>query len=138
MSALPLNPSESFKKRNPHLFSGCTPVTSGIPNAMIRQSSKPLMNKLETEFLGQLRLFGWETILCQSVKLRLGNGVWYTPDFITYGSGSNCGLVVWEVKGPHVWEDSIIKLKVAAGQYPLAEWRLAHKERGMWEYQIVT
>lgn len=128
--------SESFKKLNPHLFEASAPLVTAA--SMIRQSSKPLMNKLETEFLVQLRGFGWKTILCQSVKLRLGNGVWYCPDFITFGNPDDVPLVVWEVKGEHVWEDSIVKLKVAAGQYPFAEWRLAHKSRGLWEYQIVT
>jgi len=128
--------SESFKKLNPHLFTPNAPMVTAA--AMVRQSSKPLLNQLETEFLGHLRGFGWKIILCQSVKLRLGNGVWYTPDFITSGDGDDYPLVVWEVKGEHVWEDSIVKLKVAAGQYPFAEWRLAHKCRGMWEYQLVT
>ncbi len=127
--------SADFQKLNPHLFGEAS--RNAKPNKIIRQSSKPLMNKLETEFLSQLRQFGWKTILCQAVKLRLGNGVWYTPDFITYGDDQDYGLVVWEVKGAHIWEDSIVKIKVAASQYPFAQWRLAHKERGMWEYQIV-
>lgn len=137
----PNNPSESVKKLNPHLF-GSTNVSmiSEMRKPMIKQRSKPLLNNLETEFLDELKNIGWKVILCQAVKLRLCNGVWYTPDFITaHCDIDDSPLVAWEVKGPHVWEDSIIKMKVAAGQYSFGQWRLAHKDsRGLWEYQIVT
>jgi hypothetical protein len=147
--------SDDFRKLNPHLFPP-SPTDShlyGGPSVKtlfakgelpakprIRQSSKPLLNKLETEFRNELRMLGWKTVLCQAVKLRLANGVWYTPDFITFGipNTSQPQMVAWEIKGKHIWEDSIVKLKVAAAQYPMFEWRLAHKGTGAWGYQIVT
>lgn len=137
----PNQPSESVRKLNPHLFGPESCVNTAYEmlksHKLVKQSDKPLMNKLETDFFGQLKRFGWKVILCQSVKLRLANGTWYCPDFITFGNPDDKPLVVWEVKGKHIWEDSIVKLKVAAHQYNFGEWRLAHRYNGQWGYQIV-
>src|SRR6185369_15972416 len=68
------------------------------PAKRVRQSSKPLMNKLETEFYERIcNLF--PNVRCQAKRYRLGNGVWYKPDFTISG----CGFTetAWEVKGPY-------------------------------------
>lgn len=138
----PPSGSASFRKLNPHLFpSAEAPLitaASMLDKPIIRQTTKSLMNQLETDFLAELKAHGWKTILCQSVKLRLGNGVWYCPDFLTLGNQEGFLLEGWEVKGKHVWEDSIVKLKVVAGMYPFIQWRLAHRnDSGHWGYQLV-
>lgn len=130
--------SESFKKLNPHIFEAKAPMVTAA--SMIRQSSKPLLNKWETEFLEQLKGAGWKTILCQSMKFRLANGVWYIPDFICLQETrllQNQIAAAFEVKG-HMRDDASVKIKVAAGMYPWVAWRLATKQNGQWVYQLVT
>ena len=48
----------------------------------LRQSSKPLMNKLEEAFYGHLlRTIPREMIFPQAIRLEISNGHWYKPDF---------------------------------------------------------
>lgn len=98
----------------------------------IRQSSKPLLNKLETEFRRH-RLIG-DGYVDQAVRFRLGNGIWYKPDFVWFGTGTT---VVYEVKGPHAFRGGLENLKVAASLYPQISWRLVWKEDGLWKQQVV-
>jgi len=72
--------------------------------------------------------------LFESIKLRLADRTWYTPDF----------LVVWvdgrmefhEVKG-FMRDDAAVKLKVAAELYPWAKFILAKKIKGRWEMKVM-
>jgi len=143
MSHLPANPSESFKKLNPHLFGNPNaPLVTAVSmldkvKPRIRQSSKPLMNKLETQFMNeQLRGAGWDEILTQQFKFKLGNGVWYCPDFICKKHDA-FRHVAYEVKGDWFTDDSKVKIKVAAGLYPTFIWTMAWKREGRWLYQLV-
>ena len=98
----------------------------------IRQSSKPLLNKLEEEFL-RTRLVG-RGYHVQGVRFRLGNGVWYKPDFVWFGEGR---AVAYEVKGPHAFRGGFENLKIAASLYPEIRWLLVWKEDGLWKRQEV-
>ena len=137
MSALPTNPSESFKKRNAHLYSGGSVVYSSAivesQSKRIRQDSKPLMNKLETEYANRLLVLhpgiNWHP---QSVTLRLANGLRYTPDFFSFAL---CKVV--EVKGKWVDGDSFPKLKMAASVYSELSFVLAWKQDGVWKEQNI-
>ena len=118
------------------------------PKARIRQSSKPLLNKLETRYLlylgAQRDTHGCFVgrIESQAVKFKLGNGVTFQPDFFCFDwpwVGENSMPTAWDVKGPHAWEDSIVKLKVFATQYPeirvvLAWW---DKDGMVWREQRI-
>jgi hypothetical protein len=100
----------------------------------IRQNTKPLMNKLETEYFEHLQVCRSEyTILhIQAVTFKLANGVRYTPDFFIVNPP-----MAFEVKGKWVDGDSFPKLKMAASVYPEISWRLAWKKDGVWQEQIV-
>lgn len=93
----------------------------------IRQDHRPLMNKLEESFLGELLLRGQrkEDILIQAIRFRLANGLWYKPDFVVWPCA-------WEVKGPHAWRGGYENLKMAAATYPHISWVLVWKEHGRW------
>lgn len=144
MSGLPSNPLPSFVKRNPHVYAGAAsqqpkarlPVSDAPRPARIRQSSKPLLNKLEQRYLGHLKAAAclrtevpeelhW--IGAQCFTLRLANGCKYTPDFWTFNDDGK--LQAMELKGPHTWEDSIVKLKIAASLYPMFEFYLVRWDR---------
>lgn len=112
----------------------------------IRQDAKPLMNKLESEWCEMLKRHavetGWEgghkgyvfNIRVQAKRYRLGNGIWYKPDF----TGTvDLRETAWEVKGPHAFRGGFENLKVAASAYPEIKWVLAWKEQGRWLTQEV-
>lgn len=102
----------------------------------IRQSSKPLMNKLEDEFLRQyLSHDSRSFIMAQAIRFRLGNGIWYKPDFVVMYTDRP--VTCFEVKGPKSWRGGFENLKVAAGLYPVITWRLAWKESDKWFDQVV-
>lgn len=105
------------------------------PKKRIRQSSKPLSNKLEAECGHYLReKFPHAGVYEQAITLRLGNGVKYTPDWVVV---SALQTTVYEVKGKKVWDDSVAKLKVAASLYHFWEWYLIWKDKDGWQTQVV-
>jgi hypothetical protein len=84
------------------------------------KSKRGVMNQWEEEYTkrldilktaGEIKWFAWE-----SMKFRLANKTWYTPDFIVLQSDGQ--IEVHEVKG--YWEDDArAKVKVFAELYPL-------------------
>ena len=138
MKELPQQVSESVRRRNPQLYGMTTGVapTGEKPPKRIRQSTKPLMNKLEGEFKAWLSAFYPSSRFHpQAIRFRLANGVTYSPDIVSFNwSGKT---TVWEVKGQMAWDDAIVKLKVFASQYPEIDVRLAWKQNNRWEQQEV-
>jgi hypothetical protein len=107
----------------------------------IRQDSKPLLNKLEQEYYN---------ILCtehpryprprpQAKRYKLGNGIWYKPDFTAsvWPSGISESETAWEVKGPFAYRGGLEALKTAAHQWPEVAFYLVWKENGEWKEQRV-
>lgn len=105
------------------------------PLKRIRQSSKPLMNKLETEFLEQLKAWYPSKFYAQSVKFKLGNGVTFCPDIFCFNWNGE-GAAAWECKGPHAWDDSIVKLKCFAALYPEIKVHLAWKDKKLGAFRV--
>ena len=122
--------------------SGSVIVTQVI-NKRVRQSSKPLMNKLETEFYERIRNLypNFPPVRCQAKRFRLGNGIWYKPDFTASLWPAPTGPAVetaWEVKGPHAFRGGLENLKVAAGLYHEVCWLLVWKDStGQWNEQRI-
>lgn len=107
------------------------------PKRRIRQSSKPLMNKLETEWYHVLKsAYPPECpVFSQAIRFRLGNGIWYKPDFIVFGTGQAYG---YEVKGPHAFRGGFENLKVCASLYREIKWYLVWKgDLGQWQEQTI-
>jgi hypothetical protein len=114
----------------------------------MRQRTKPLLNKLESAFLNLLfHRCQFTKIHCQAIRFQLANGMAYTPDLFAFDwpdHDESSGNPVtwphaWEIKGPHAWDDSIAKLKMAAKLYPEITWILAWKDKvtGQWQEQRV-
>lgn len=105
----------------------------------VRQDPKPLMNKLEAEWFQVLKTPGFvkgriENLRAQSKRYRLGNGIWYKPDF----TGTvDLRETAWEVKGPHAFRGGFENLKVAASLYPEMIWVLVWKDGGQWQTQEI-
>ena len=106
---------------------------------IIRQSRKGI-NKTEQRFLNDylnplVSMGGIDEIGDhESIRLKLANGVTLKPDFPTWKDGK---LTFYEVKGSRVWEDSLIKLKVAASNYRHIRFYLCKYTKGVWMMQPV-
>lgn len=108
----------------------------------IRQDTKPLMNKLEREWFGIInaQFPNYPRPRAQAITLKLANGVRYTPDFFAFlwpVDAQPSSPTAWELKGKHVWDDAIVKLKVAATTFPEIRFLLVWKDHGDWHQQPV-
>ena len=103
----------------------------------IRQSGRA-PSKLELAFAEYLaEAYPRAKIYAQAVTLKIANGCRYCPDFFVAG-GPSYDVEAYEVKGPHAWDDSIVKLKVAASAYPWITFRLVSRDkRGAWRIEGV-
>lgn len=100
----------------------------------IRQSSKPLSNKLEAEWGMVLRKrYPNCPVFEQSITFRLCNGVRLTPDWVVYSKGY---VLCFECKG-FMRDDAAVKLKVAADKFPDFAWCLVWKQSGRWHEQRI-
>lgn len=106
------------------------------PKKRIRQSGKPILNKLEQEFFDLLSAKPSRMFFPQAITFKLCNGVRLTPDIVEVGDTTG-HVTCHEIKGPYAFEDSLIKLKFAAKTYPLFSWYLHWKQDGMWETQRI-
>lgn len=102
----------------------------------LRQKIGPQMNKLESEFFVYLKAERpGAQVLAQSVTLKLGNGVRFTPDFFVMADATNeherpvTELVAYETKGEFMRDDAAVKLKVAAAIYPQIRFHLVTKRK---------
>jgi len=98
----------------------------------VRQSRQKL-NKLEEAYQDMLRVeFRGHKVIAQKVRLWLGNGSWYKPDFFI----PHINLFI-EVKGPHSFRGGFEFLKIAASEHDWAKFRLVWKEQGKWFRQEI-
>ena len=104
-----------------------SPVAKGLPRG--RRSAAERMNRTERAYSEMLSAGGLEWVY-EGLSFRLDDGTWYRPDFLVFGDG---GLEVHEVKGAHIWEDSIIKFKWARQRFPMLRWHLLQKANGEWK-----
>lgn len=106
------------------------------PLTRIRQSKKPLLNQLEGRYLQHLQQHSGCDIFPQAVRLKLGNGVWYKPDFIVITPVHD--VLAIEVKGKHAFKGAFEKLKVAAAIYKWIRFKLVWwDEKEGWTSQPV-
>lgn len=109
----------------------------------IRQSSKPLLNKLEWDFFDSVLRpkYGMLNIHTQAMRFKLGNGIWFKVDFVVFDVSTTCitegSVRAYEVKGPFAHRGGFENLKVAASLYLQIIWYLVWKENGQWQEQRV-
>lgn len=107
----------------------------------LRQSTKPVMNGLETRFYEERLtpdyVANGETVLIQAVRLELARGIWYKVDFFLPGVKHSRGALAYEVKGPHAFRGGFENLKVAARVHPWVTFYLVWEFEGAWKRQEV-
>lgn len=136
---------EEIKRRFPHasdafVSANAIRLPESVPNPptwqfQLRQSGdESKLNKLETEYLSWLRAQGDDWVGVQCITLKLAHDCRLTPDFWAFDRN---GLRAIDVKGPHVWEDSIIKARVAARMFPWISFVLAKRSGKIWNHTTV-
>lgn len=94
------------------------------------------LNNLERRRLAYLRRLNVPSLRIQAITLLIAEDCRYTADF-TY-LDCNGRMVFEDTKGPHVWEDSLIKMKTAAHQFTEFRFVLVREDRiGGWVAQEV-
>jgi hypothetical protein len=120
--------------------------------AEAKAPSDPYRSKLEREFAAHLelcrktgeRVGQLEPIttywLFEPVRLKIAMGkkpAWYTPDFMAFDPGSigdEYQITLYEVKG--FWREAArVRIKVAAGVYPMFRFVAVTRKDGQWLYE---
>lgn len=150
---LPLHPTESFIRRNPHLYGSKTasPRVSKIFDTSTRRLTdsterKPSeMNSTEKRFLDHLtieKMEGiWTEVHFQPITFHLARDCKYTPDFMTKDNEGR--FTFWDTKGTKkngkafYRDDAIVKMKVAARTFPFFRFVMAWNAGGVWVQRII-
>lgn len=91
------------------------PLAPSIDVSVRPSTDEQKLNKLEKSYLWYLRSLRVPQLRIQAITLKLADDTRYTADF-TYVD-ENGRMVFADTKGAHVWEDAIIKMRVAARQF---------------------
>lgn len=112
-----------------------TETMPATPKKRLRQSFKKI-NKLESEAFSWLSYkLGSDMLFTQAITFQIANGCKYTPDIVFFTEIGN--MFAYECKGKHMWDDSIVKLKVAAKQFQKIQFFMMWKDRGIWQEQRI-
>jgi hypothetical protein len=117
---------------------------AGTKNKRIRQSAKPLMNKLEREFFNILNV---QELTCprpraQAKKYKLANGAFYLPDITSsnWPVDDRMQEAAWEIKGGRGMKGAAkgtLTIKFAAAAWPEVAFFFCTKENGVWSVQRI-
>lgn len=107
------------------------------PRKVIRQSKKKGPNPTELRYTIEVLPARKDMISCQfeAIYLEIANGCMYRTDWLVEVEGGR--YEIHEVKGGKAWDDSIVKLKVAARLYPGFTFYIAQYKGGEWVVQKV-
>ena len=67
------------------------------------------------------------TLVYEPVKLRIDDSCWYLPDFYCPEL-----FTFYEIKGPHIYEDSVIKFKAARALHKWCKFQMWQRWLGSW------
>ena len=100
-----------------------------VSTGLLPPQKRASKTRVEIDFEVRLKT-DWPqmTILFEMVKLKIDERCWYTPDFFIPQL-----LTFFEVKGPYVREDSLIKFKAARVIHNWAVFQMWQKKDGIWE-----
>lgn len=106
--------------------------------AKARQPPPPYRSKTEQRFAQHLDLQfkageikGWKY---EPMRLNLGGGAWYKPDFEVIED--DLSITLFEVKG--FWREAArVRIKVAAANFPEFRFVGVQEKRGTWEYEDI-
>jgi hypothetical protein len=125
--------SPAFLKLNASIARGPVSLPLGATRKpaenRLRQSANHGLNKLETDAWQHLKsTLPNSRVVPHGIRLALGNGVTYLPDFAAFDLNHPRDLQCFEVKGPFMREDASVKLKTAAAIWPGIKFTLIWRE----------
>lgn len=111
---------------------GETQTPQGKPseetNKPLRSAKQP--NKTEAAFKAYMDALRGSRLEFEPVKLRIGPNCYYAPD---WGDMTGYNIpIFYEVKGGHIWDDSLVKFKAAKERHTWASFELWQKKQGTW------
>lgn len=132
---------EAYKAKHKQAIVGEHNKAVVTPRRRVKQKTKPLLNKLESEWLTILKECrgdnNFAEVRSQAIRFQLCNGVTFTPDLFSF-AWIRGEPHAWEVKGKHAWDDAIVKIKMAAQEWPEIKWILVWKsDDGLWREQEI-
>lgn len=136
---LPNNPSDSTKRRNPHLYllKRAEPIANP-PQLRLGLPGEGGLNKTETRYLAWLKTLKDDWIGIQCLRFQLAEKCWYLPDFVAYDLHGLRAIDVkafWKSMGkPGILDDSLVKIKCSARMYPWCRFILAWEQDGIWHH----
>jgi hypothetical protein len=118
------------------------PIDQQSPNAikMGISTDEAKLNKNERAYLAWLRTQNDMWIGIQNITIKLAYDTRFTADFWALDAS---GMRAIDCKGVKkdgsllIWEDSKIKMKVAARLFPMFRFLIAYKEGGVWIHREV-
>jgi len=129
------------KRQLPPLVTAASVLAEIGDRKRLRQSSKPLCNKLEASWGEHLKRTlppeSLPTLRPQAIQFRLCNGSQYRPDWTALVAGKP---IAWECKGGskmHGASKGVQTVKLAASLWPEWTWIFVWRERGEWFTQAV-
>jgi len=93
------------------------------------------LNELEKRYLRFLEGQQPAWIGIQCITLKLAEKLNYTPDFWAI---DNDGIRAIDTKGKHIWEDAIVKMKIAARLFPWVRIIMAQENGLVWNHREVA
>lgn len=140
------NASASFRRLNAGAgtLPDVPPVAVGAKTQQaVRQRQGSGLNKTETAFLEYMRP-RCHKIYPHGITFSVANGTKYTPDFIVQEDEMHDAITAYEVKAMrgnrvHVEDDSSVKTKCAAKEWPSITFILAwfDKSKHAWQFQTI-
>lgn len=116
---------EQMKSTEPSAITAKTLLAVIVPT-----TDEDKLNKTERAYLGYLRMLNTKWIGIQNITLKLADDTRLTPDFSFI---QNSGRFVFvDVKG-FQREDALIKMKVAARQFPMFDFLIVKRNGDRWD-----
>jgi hypothetical protein len=132
------NPKRELVKRLLPNVSKSTLEANGLLEAPVNAPGSPVQsfkpkrgtrepNKTEADFARFMKMTGRGELDFEPVKLRIGANCYYTPDWGDFGA---IRPTLYEVKGGHIWDDSLVKFKAAKERHKWCDMELWQKKKG--------
>jgi hypothetical protein len=124
--------SEEAKRLNPHLFGENAGKPTDLPSKVTnvrKKSTAELAMERQLDFMKAAgQIVSWEY---EPIRLRIGDGAWYKPDFMVELPNKRIRLI--ETKGKFKWAAAIVRFKAAKKQYPMFEFEMWEWSENQWK-----
>lgn len=133
MKGLPFSITDAKAHAEKHGYTlevaGIAPESPVAAQKPARGAKQPNKTELAFRAFMAVKHLGTVELEFEAVKLRIGPNCYYTVDWSNF---KNPRPVFYEVKGGHIWDDSLVKFKAAKERHKWAAFELWQKKAGEW------